>query len=78
MLMTRAARWALGFSCLIAAQWLPVFAGDTAADSEARLLNDVKYLASDELEGRGVGLKGLDLAAEHIRTEFAKAARKSQ
>src|SRR5262249_9679016 len=41
--------------------------------SEARLLEAVKYLASDELEGRGVGTKGLDLAADYIRTEFQKA-----
>lgn len=50
-----------------------LFAGDAAVESQQRLLEDVKYLASDELEGRGIGLKGLDLAAEHVRSEFAKA-----
>jgi Zn-dependent M28 family amino/carboxypeptidase len=30
----------------------------------------IGYLASDELEGRGVGSKGLDLAAEYIATQF--------
>ena len=75
MSMLRAARWVVGVctGLLLAASWMPVIAGDTAADSERRLLEDVKYLASDELEGRGVGLKGLDLAAEHIRTAFEKA-----
>ncbi|MES2789298.1 MAG: M20/M25/M40 family metallo-hydrolase [Planctomycetota bacterium] len=74
MSMLRASRWVSGVSCLLlAANWLPVFAGDVAADSERRLLDDVKFLASDELEGRGIGLKGLDLAAEHIRTAFEKA-----
>lgn len=38
-----------------------------------RLLEGVKYLASDELEGRGVGTKGLDLAAEYVRQEFERA-----
>src|SRR6266478_3426235 len=35
----------------------PVYSGDAVAESEQRLLTDIKYLASDELEGRGVGLK---------------------
>ena len=70
-----AARGALSVvTCLLLASiCLPVVAGDTAADSERRLLEDVKYLASDELEGRGVGLKGLDLAADHVRNAFEKA-----
>lgn len=46
---------------------------DAQPESEMRLLRDIKYLASDELEGRGVGLKGLDLAADYIRDEFLKA-----
>lgn len=39
----------------------------------ARLLDDVKYLASDELEGRGVGTEGLQKAADYIAEEFQKA-----
>lgn len=50
----------------------PADAAENAA-ALARLQADVKYLASDELEGRGIGLKGLDLAAEHIRREFEQA-----
>lgn len=73
MSMLNAGRWFVGLACLLGAGWLPIFGGENAAESELRLLNDVKYLASDDLEGRGVGLKGLDLAAEHIRSEFAKA-----
>ena len=45
---------------LLGATLLPLRAYDAATDSQQRLLNDIKYLASDELEGRGVGLKGLD------------------
>ncbi len=51
----------------------PVYSGDAVAESEQRLLTDIKYLASDELEGRGVGLKGLDAAADYIRDQFSKA-----
>jgi hypothetical protein len=45
--------------------------GDEA--SEARLKRDVTFLASDECEGRGVGTKGLDRAAEYIARQFAEA-----
>ncbi|HLJ11267.1 MAG TPA: M28 family peptidase, partial [Planctomycetaceae bacterium] len=54
----------------------PVFSGDAVAESQARLLSDIKYLSSDELEGRGVGLPGLDAAADFIRHEFAQAGLK--
>jgi len=47
--------------------------GDATTESQSRLLNDVKYLASDELEGRGVGTQGLNAAADYVRNEFAKA-----
>jgi hypothetical protein len=45
---------------------------DSTAEVEARLKSSAAYLASDELEGRGVGLKGLDLAADYLANEFAK------
>lgn len=35
-----------------------------------RIARDIQYLASDELEGRGVGTKGIDKAAEYIRDRF--------
>jgi len=41
--------------------------------AKSRLLNDIKYLASDKLEGRGIGSQGLNLAADFIRDEFKKA-----
>lgn len=47
--------------------------GDSANTTAARLLNDLKYLASDELEGRGVGTEGLNQAADFIRDSFANA-----
>ncbi len=42
-------------------------------DIEKRLRTDARYLASDELEGRGTQTAGIDKAAEHIAQEFAKA-----
>ncbi|MBM84090.1 MAG: aminopeptidase [Planctomycetaceae bacterium] len=47
-------------------------AGD-AIDSVARLTEHMKYLASDDLEGRGVGTEGLNKAADFIRKEFESA-----
>ena len=47
--------------------------GELPPDSRERMLDDLKYLASDELEGRGVDTEGIDLAAERIRQAFADA-----
>src|SRR5204863_9026762 len=53
-----------------------IYSSVAAAVSQQRLLTDIKYLSSDELEGRGVGLAGLDAAADYIRDQFAKAGLK--
>ncbi|MEY3173620.1 MAG: Arginyl aminopeptidase [Planctomycetota bacterium] len=42
----------------------------------ARVKGDIEYLASDELEGRGVETKGIELAAEYILREYQKAGLK--
>jgi hypothetical protein len=42
-------------------------------ESQKHLLNDIKYLASDALEGRGIGTKGLNKAADYIREQFKEA-----
>ena len=47
--------------------------GDAPSDVKARLAESLKYLASDELEGRGVGTKGLDVAAEFVSKGFKEA-----
>jgi hypothetical protein len=46
---------------------------ENAAQSEARLRQSVTYLASDELEGRGVGTEGLNKAADFLDGQFADA-----
>jgi Peptidase family M28/PDZ domain/PA domain len=55
---------------------LTLSAGDGNPQTQQRLIADVKFLASDELEGRGIGSKGLNLAADYIRDQFAKAGLK--
>jgi hypothetical protein len=52
-------------------------AAETAAESESRLRETVAHLASDDMEGRGVGTKGLDKAAEFLAAEFAKLGLKT-
>ncbi len=49
-----------------------VRAAENAAESETRLRENVTYLASDALEGRGVGTEGLDKAAEFIARRFGE------
>jgi hypothetical protein len=55
----------------------PARAAETVATTAARLADATRYLASDELEGRGVGTKGLDAAAEYIAAEFKKIGLKT-
>ncbi|NQT40893.1 MAG: hypothetical protein HQ581_25585, partial [Planctomycetes bacterium] len=57
------ARIAIGI--LIGLAPLAVRSAERAAQhaaAEARLADSVRYLASDELQGRGLGTKGLDVA----------------
>ncbi len=56
-----------------------VLAGNlwSAAIDPKRYLEDVKYLASDELKGRGTGTPGLELAARYLAGEFRKAGLES-
>jgi hypothetical protein len=62
--------------------WLGDFrasaAEKVAAESQARLKASVTYLASDELEGRGVGTDGLNKAADFIAGEFKKLGLKTE
>ena len=44
---------------------------DKPTSSKDRLQATVKYLSSDELEGRGVGTDGLEKAAEYIAQKFS-------
>ena len=44
-----------------------------AAVNSSRWLNDVRFLASDDLKGRGSGMPELNKAADYIASEFRKA-----
>jgi len=48
-------------------------AAELKGTAEDRLKHDLKYLADDELEGRGVGTDGLNLAADFIKEQFKQA-----
>jgi hypothetical protein len=73
------------FAFVLLALWAawPATAQEPASQPAARPLFDadkylahVKYLASDELEGRLTGTPGCDLAAEYIARQFAEAGLK--
>src|SRR5262249_43924741 len=59
--------WTLGVSRL---------AAEEPSAVEARMRKDITFLASDECEGRGVGTKGIGLAAEYIASQFRMAGLK--
>src|SRR6478736_4185493 len=48
------------------------------AESQGRLKESINYLASDELEGRGVGTEGLNKAADYLAGEFKKLGLKTE
>ena len=63
--------WAMNpFAVIILLQ---VFlSGGCASSLERRFQTHIDYLASDRLEGRGVGTEGIELAAEYIADQFAE------
>lgn len=46
---------------------------DTLSPASRRVLDDVRFLADDRQEGRGVGTAGLERAGAYIRDAFARA-----
>lgn len=65
--------------CISAPTLLPpcASAADAANATEARASDAIRYLSSDELEGRGVGTKGVDLAADFIAAQFQELGLKT-
>ncbi len=55
---------------------VPVVAQETPDPIVDRMRKDITFLASDECEGRGVGTKGLDKAADYIAAQFKAAGLK--
>ncbi|MEQ1948995.1 MAG: M28 family peptidase [Bryobacteraceae bacterium] len=68
-------KWVVGFLC---ANFLGAGLAHAQIDeiSAERMRAHVRFLASDLLEGRGVGTRGGDLAAEYMATQFALAGLK--
>ena len=68
-----------GLPFVFALSLVSLVAGWGAAEDdpiEARMRKDITFLASDECEGRGVGTKGLDLAADYIAAQFKQSGLK--
>jgi hypothetical protein len=70
----RVGRHSIVLAAALLAAGLPlgiaIAGGDETATVEARLSDAVKYLSSDELEGRGIGTKGLNRAADFVAEQF--------
>lgn len=63
-------------ACLVCISALPALSADTLSPLAQRLREHVKYLASEQLEGRGTGSEGNRKAAEYIMNQFKKAGLK--
>src|ERR1035438_4224624 len=64
-----------GILALLAITALPVLAQDSGISAE-RIREHTRFLSSDLLEGRGVGVRGGEIAAEYIATQLALAGAK--
>jgi len=70
--------WLAGILLGLALSVATAEATNEAASTERRLADAAGYLASDELEGRGVGTQGIDRAADYIASQFAQAGLKTR
>ncbi len=61
-----------GVVLLVASFSAVAYSADKTDARVTRVGNEIKFLASDELEGRGVQTEGIKKAAEYIREEFKK------
>lgn len=80
LIVRRSAFAIFGTACISAP--LAAIADDAAnakavAAAEERLFSSLKYLSSDEMEGRGIGTKGIDAAAYFLAGEFTKLGLKT-
>src|SRR4029450_1415103 len=81
MILHRTARLCLAAFLLLtwagASRAADKLAANNAAESENRLREDVTYLASDELEARGVGTEGRNKPPDYLAAEFARLGLKT-
>lgn len=73
---TYATRVAVTLLCLLASA--SHGAAEDASVVERRLADSAKFLSSDELEGRGIGTQGIDLAADYIAKQFREIGLKTE
>jgi hypothetical protein len=65
-------RWLLGFAASVTLFGALLHAAELS-ETQKRLEHDVKLLADDKMEGRGVGTDGLNKAADFVRQSFKDA-----
>lgn len=73
---------AIGLAAVVAVGAIAVssaFAAETKAskDADKRIAADIEFLASDAMQGRGIGTEGLDRAAEFLAKRFAELGLKT-
>jgi hypothetical protein len=68
----------LGLGICLATTCIPDSQAGEAEERSSRLSESVRYLASDELGGRGIGTEGIDQAADHIAKQFAELGLKTE
>ncbi|MEZ6125547.1 MAG: M20/M25/M40 family metallo-hydrolase [Planctomycetaceae bacterium] len=59
-------------TALIFSPWTELRSEDANAAAVERVGEDIRFFASDELEGRGIETKGIEVAAERIIDEFRR------
>ncbi len=60
-------------ACIVLVCLTQVVSAEELSAAAQRLQDDVKYLASEELEGRGIGTDGLEKAAEYVAKSFQES-----
>lgn len=68
--------WAVALTLAAALPGL-LQAAEQSVAVEQRLSEAARYLSSDELQGRGIGTKGLELAAQYIAVQFNEVGLKT-
>lgn len=73
--MAKSMRWSLTAVVLgcVAVAALSGIRAEEPKETRGRLERDLQYLASDELQGRGIGTDGLDAAARYVKEQFEAA-----
>ena len=66
-------RWIVGCSLTLVFAVVSYSRAEVLPEVKSRLTEELTYLASDDLEGRGVGTNGINLAADFVAKGFREA-----